>query len=589
VVAESIGWTVSEWLATYALHSTVLIAAAWLAALALSRVTRLRDFAAGIREWMWKLALLGGLATATAQVGFSIETWRLEWIPAAEESVAVVEPAPSAPRLAPSRPAPWTHAPIVAAVPKADRPAETNARGETVNPFLAPALLQIQMLDAERDSGPVFRLATSSVPAESRTPVTASRSIPWLQIALGIWLTGIAIGLVRWAREWKRLARCVRGRVAIESGLVFRDLEALRKRAGFTRRVRLSCAPGIAAPITMGVLRAEICLPPRALRALQRDEIRAVLAHELAHAVRRDTAWLCLCRLLEIAFFFQPLNRIARRMLQEDVESLCDDWAVVHTGECVPLASSLTEIAGWIVGEHRRLPAPAMVVHGSALSHRVRRLLDEERAPVVLRGRMGLTAIASLCCAGAALALPGVSTTTASMADRVALLDDCSDADECDKKECDKARCDENKAHCDEKEHVVADACPDCAIDEDARAAETPATSAEGLLEASLPLDWNRAPLLTGTGTIATSTGTIATLLTAADDEPLDVSGLLEEIDSLEHALDTLKAEATLFGAGELQSRIDALAKRLESLRVMQSRLDTLLQRYQAWPLLDRP
>jgi beta-lactamase regulating signal transducer with metallopeptidase domain len=553
VGVESAAWNVAAWLATYALHSTVLIAVAWLAVLALSRVTRLRDFAAGIREWMWKLALFGGLATATAQVVFSIETWRLEWIPSNAESTARVERAEPAP-------APPTFAPIVAAAPKLDLPSEPGApRTDSVHPLLAPALLQIRRLGTESESAPLFRVATMHAPAESSAPTIPSRPLPWIEIALGLWLTGIAIGLVRWAREWQRLARCVRGRVAIESGLVFRDLETLRKRAGSNRRVRLSCAPGIAAPITMGVLRAEICLPPRALRALQRDEIRAVLAHELAHAVRRDTAWLCLCRLLEIAFFFQPLNRVARRFLQEDVETLCDDWAVVHTGECVPLASSLTEIAGWIVGEHRRLPATAMVVHGSALSHRVRRLLDEERAPVVLRGRMGLTAITSLCCAGAALALPGVSTTPT--ADRVAALEDCADADECD-----------------ERERSDAGACHDCGIDEAVESAEAPATP----LEASAALEWNGTPLLTGTSMIAT-------LLSAADVEPLDVSGLLHEIDSLQHGLDTLKAEATLFGADELQERIDALATRLESLRAMQARLDTLLEQYQAWPLLDRP
>ncbi len=543
---ESAAWKVAAWLATYALHSTVLIAVAWLGVLALSRVTRLRDFATGIREWMWKLALFGGLATATAQVGFSIETWRLEWIPSSSESTALVERAEPAP----ARP---TFAPIVAAAPKIDPPTEPSApRTNAVHPLLAPALLQLRMLGADIESAPLFRAATMNAPAEVGAPAILDRPIPWLEIALGIWMTGIAIGLVRWAREWQRLARCVRGRVAIESGLVFRDLETLRKRAGFTRRVRLSCAPGIAAPLTMGVLRAEICLPPRALRALQRDEIRAVLAHELAHAVRSDTAWLCLCRLLEIAFFFQPLNRFARRLLQEDVESLCDDWAVVHTGECVPLASSLTEIAGWIVAEHRRLPALAMVAHGSALSHRVRRLLDEERAPVVMQGRLGLTAIASLCCAGAALALPGVSTTAT--VDRVAALEDCADADECD----------------------------DCGIDEAVESAEAPVTLADAPLEASAPLEWSGTPLLTGTSMIAA-------LLSAQDVEPLDVSGLLHEIDSLQHGLDSLKAEATLVGADELHARIDALATRLESLRAMQARLDTLLQQNQAWPLLDRP
>ena len=38
-----------------------------------------------------------------------------------------------------------------------------------------------------------------------------------------------------------------------------------------------------------------------------------MLAHEIAHLVRRDPQWLVLARAIEMVFFFQPLNRLARR------------------------------------------------------------------------------------------------------------------------------------------------------------------------------------------------------------------------------------------------------------------------------------
>jgi hypothetical protein len=161
--------------------------------------------------------------------------------------------------------------------------------------------------------------------------------------------------------------------------------------------------------LTLGILRSEICLPPRALESLQDDELDALFAHEFAHAQRRDPLWLAFCRGLEIVFFFQPLNRIARRRLQDEAEFLCDDWAVLRTGERLPLASCLTEVASWMVHGRRELFAAGMVDRPCRLSQRVRRLLDENHSPEPLRGRRWLASGA--CAAGAAVVflVPGVS------------------------------------------------------------------------------------------------------------------------------------------------------------------------------------
>src|SRR5687768_17595510 len=55
------------WLFTYALHSTLLLATAWLA------TRRLSDARAGLRERVWKFAILGAFLTASVQVGLGFE------------------------------------------------------------------------------------------------------------------------------------------------------------------------------------------------------------------------------------------------------------------------------------------------------------------------------------------------------------------------------------------------------------------------------------------------------------------------------------------------------------------------------------
>jgi beta-lactamase regulating signal transducer with metallopeptidase domain len=226
---------------------------------------------------------------------------------------------------------------------------------------------------------------------------------------LTAWAIGVVVGLLRWVFQWNRLLRNLDDRQPIVTGTVHEIFRHLQSRSGASARATLSLAPGIAAPITLGLRRLEICLPPRVTDELQHDEIAALLAHELAHAERSDPQWLVLCRLIEVLCFFQPLNKLCSTWIQDEAEYLCDDWAVVQIGERVPLASCLTEVAGWMVHEPAAQLAPGMAARGTRLSMRVRRLLDEEHEPSAgLRGGW-ITAFGAASVIAVTLLVPGVA------------------------------------------------------------------------------------------------------------------------------------------------------------------------------------
>jgi beta-lactamase regulating signal transducer with metallopeptidase domain len=207
----------------------------------------------------------------------------------------------------------------------------------------------------------------------------------WQRWALASLALGALGGVILFALLWVRLNGCLRDRVALEHGAMADKLRSLCLQVGWKRRVRLSVAPSLGAPISMGMFRPEICVPPRALLELSLEEQEALLAHELAHVVRRDPLWLAFCRLCEGVFFFQPMNRVARRELEDCAEFLSDAWAVRQTGLRFSLASCLTRIAEWIVGDRRVHPAPAMAQGRSRLRHRVELLLDEGSASMIER------------------------------------------------------------------------------------------------------------------------------------------------------------------------------------------------------------
>ncbi len=373
--------TLADFLATYSLHSSVLLLMAWLA----DRWLRKRPELASA---VWKTALVGGVATAALQVGGVVEpvtghlhlaatsTGTLEDAsgPAVVETFAptsellvftqdLSEQSVAAPQLV-------THGPSVTFVSQASDAVSVAATGSQ-EPGSVPSYLSQE---------PATALSVASVAAPGSPSVEPQTFGSWRNVLLGIWFVGGLFGLVRIMRAVRELTRQLRGRRTIVGGGVRRVFDRLCHAAGLPGAVRLSCTHRIDVPLAMGVLRPEVCIPRRVLRELDPETQESLLAHELAHVIRRDPFWRFLGAVCEAVLFFQPLNRIANRKLGTYAEYLSDEWAASQTQRPLALARCLTEVAGWVVRRPGVRMVPAMAGgQPSVLSHRVKRLLEFER------------------------------------------------------------------------------------------------------------------------------------------------------------------------------------------------------------------
>ncbi len=316
----------AAWLLTYARHSTLLLGAAWLF-LRLGGTTA-RRLGPGGNDLLWKTALVGGLVTASVQTALGVR-------PAGSFALAAPPPAVQAPVTPPSYAGEATVERAVEAVGQSD----------------------------SRTVGQTDRRAVGQV----REPVSTTKVlvIAWgaLSLLLVTWYAGRRLILVG------RLG----DRRVVSEGPLPGLLTELRRQAGVRRTIRLTASATISSPVALGA--DEICLPAAALVELEPEQQRAMLAHELAHLVRRDPQWLGLACLIERAFFFQPLNRLARRRLQQSAEYLADEWAAGRSGR-VPLARCLVKVAEWIQASPLSVPVAGMAEERSELSARVSRLLD---------------------------------------------------------------------------------------------------------------------------------------------------------------------------------------------------------------------
>ncbi len=327
---------IASWLFTYALHSTILLAAAWLVTW---RLVRSHD----VRDVIWKSALVGSLLTTTLQAG-------LGFVPVGGLlSIGNIGSAP---------------------VKQGATPAAQTDRA------VSPAIKETAIEEVPV-AGPLFNAdkATPTLTHSEAAVATPVSQEPRAQpLALLLWAACAGVLLVLYAANRLRLFYRLGSRRPIEDPRLALMLNRLRVDAGIRRVVSLTAAPGLSSPVALGS--SEIALPEAALTELGPEAQESMLAHELAHLARRDPQWLTFGCVLERIFFFQPLNRLARMRIQEAAEFLCDDWAARRTGSGLVLAKCLVKVAEWIDTSPQPVPLSAMAERRSQLVSRIHRLIE---------------------------------------------------------------------------------------------------------------------------------------------------------------------------------------------------------------------
>lgn len=227
-----------------------------------------------------------------------------------------------------------------------------------------------------------------------------------------LWLLGVLVGLTRLVAGLALVAHLRRTAGTPAARLVGLTRDVAR-RLGVSARVRVRESTRLAAPVVVGVLRPALLLPAGLAASLPPAQLEAVLAHELAHVLRRDYLVNALQRLAETLLFHHPAAWWLSGVVRTEREHLCDDAAVRAVGgDARPLTQALLTLAT------RRGSAPLVTV-GAAdgdLVGRVRRLVGrsgrrpaatpaQAAGPALLLGLLALT--------GALLAQPVAEAQTA--------------------------------------------------------------------------------------------------------------------------------------------------------------------------------
>lgn len=360
----------AAWLLTIALHASALIGVAWLVDRGALRTRP------AWREMLWRAAFYGGVVTASVQTLLGAQLPTRITLPTNTLHDAAVE----------------STLPVV--VELASTSAQNPANSEPAHRDVARA---------------ASTAAVHSVASPSRWMKTFTLP-PWHLILIAGWLAGALLALARLAIAWIRLERSLAQTEPVTSAQLLTDAAALAIEAEIDTPY-LAMLDDLSSPIAARGPR--IVLPRWSVELLDREPLRAMLAHETAHIARRDPMWKIANALWSALFWFVPLAPLARRRLDEIAEVSCDAWAAIHLGDGRSLAECLAECAEHRVGAFDPGLAPAMASRESPLLQRIDYLIAGAPMNIQSAGaRAGLAAIVAMTIA--AFVLPGVSLGAAS-------------------------------------------------------------------------------------------------------------------------------------------------------------------------------
>ncbi|HEX8029647.1 MAG TPA: M56 family metallopeptidase [Vicinamibacterales bacterium] len=247
--------------------------------------------------------------------------------------------------------------------------------------------------------------------------VTATEKFDWQRFVAAVWLSGVAVSLALLAAGafWLQ-SLGVRAR---DAGAAWQDAgRELRKQLGVRTSVRIAVSEHPALLVTWGAIRPVILLPAGA-DGWPSDRIRIVLAHELAHIVRRDWLIQLLAEVVRSIQWFNPLFWIACARLRRESEQACDDVVVASGVAGASYASHLVALARSFSAYGRTwLPAPS-IARPSTLERRVRAMLNPhtDRRPVSTLRRVTTALLLLAVAVPVAMAAQASSTTTGKVTD----------------------------------------------------------------------------------------------------------------------------------------------------------------------------
>ena len=192
-----------------------------------------------------------------------------------------------------------------------------------------------------------------------------------------IWAFTVILLSVRLIRSWLKLA-------AIKHQCdpqVSNDLKTYIKKIAIKLDLPvipfLKISKQVMVPAAYGVLKPTVLLPLSLLNQIPRNQLEAIIKHELCHLKRNDFIHNIIQLFADIVLFFHPGIRWMNNDIRHVREQCCDQMVLSHDTETLTYAKALTNIAAYTNGIHMK-HSVHLGINDGMLLNRVKFLLQNK-------------------------------------------------------------------------------------------------------------------------------------------------------------------------------------------------------------------
>ncbi len=254
-------------------------------------------------------------------------------------------------------------------------------------PAAAPVKTSGSQIAVPAAGDSVSRNETSvAVPANHERAVlpaagsTESARASWQATAMFVWLTGVVVMLCRTAWTVLGVSRLRRSCRPLEDARILGIVEELKETMRIAKRISLAVTDRVISPGVIGLVQPTLLLPISMMTGMDIEDIKAVLAHELAHIKRYDCLVNFCQMVVEAILFFNPALWWVSRQIRIEREACCDAAGVAITGRRAKYAEVLYE---WAQRLSSQSPTGAAAMVGFGNDADKGRMLDRMQRIVV--------------------------------------------------------------------------------------------------------------------------------------------------------------------------------------------------------------
>ena len=245
------------------------------------------------------------------------------------------------------------------------------------------------------------------------TPISLSyweRLAPFLPWLTFFWLCGTFLLQGRLLMQWSGTLRMRSKGARIAPTKARRMVADLCRLLNVRRRVRVMQSSLAPIPMVMGWLRPVILLPVNIVTGLSPVQLKAILAHELAHVRRHDYIVNLVQAVFEALLFYHPAVWWLSSRLRIEREYCCDDVAVGVCRDALSYAKALASLEALRDEECQ----PALASTGGTLMNRIFRITGVRSRP---SPRLGGWLVPLVFAATMAVAFTAMATSPATAQD----------------------------------------------------------------------------------------------------------------------------------------------------------------------------